>query len=114
MVRSWKLTARNSSGSKLMDSPRRPSVSSAKMSGEQEDDEADRPERAPDAVRPSPALEEGERVSVVERGAGQEPTDGWFDREGREGDQSSDDNTAVYPSPPPHQPRTCRPRSEDA
>src|SRR2546429_3574400 len=62
MVRSWKLTARNSSGSKLMDSPRRPSVSSAKMSGEQKDDEADRPERAPDPVQPSPALEEGERV----------------------------------------------------
>src|SRR5207245_7829428 len=94
MVRSWKLTARNNSGSKLMDSPRRPSVSSAKMSGEQKDDEADRPERAPDPVQPSPALEEGERVSVVERGAGQEPTVGRHGRGEREVDQSCHGDSA--------------------
>src|SRR5881397_2197280 len=112
MVRSWKLTARNNSGSKLMDSPRRPSVSSAKMSGEQKDDEADRPERAPDPVQPSPALEEGERVSVVERGAGQEPTVGRHDREEREGDQSSHDDTADCPGPPTRQQRRGKPRCE--
>src|SRR2546428_254859 len=112
MVRSWKLTARNSSGSKLMDSPRRPSVSSAKRSGEQEDDEADRPERAPDPVQPSPTPEEGERVSVVERGAGQEPTVGRHDREEREGDQSSHDDTADCPGPPTRQQRRGKPRCE--
>src|SRR5437870_12543238 len=110
MVRSWKLTARNNSGSKLMDSPRRPSVSSAKMSGEQKDDEADRHERAPDPVQPSPALEEGERVSVVERGAGQWPAVCRHESVERDGDQSAHDDSAGCPGLPPPQQRRGWPR----
>src|SRR5206468_161677 len=105
MVRSWKLTARNSSGSKLMDSPRRPSVSSAKMSGEP----VARAELGPGSGRAGlhacRMLDEGdvERPRGEQRGAG--------DGDGLEGyDERANpgEDRVNHGDPILHQPRSSR------
>src|SRR2546426_1985585 len=69
------------------------------MGREQEDDEAARAEPAPDPVQAAPATEERARVSIVERGARQEPAGGRHDHEKRERHRGTDNDAAERPGP---------------
>src|SRR5437773_8530230 len=82
------------------------------MGREQEDDEAARAEPAPDPVQAAPATEERARVSVVERGARQEPAGGRHDHEKRERHRGTDNDAAERPGPRGRHERRGEPRRE--
>src|SRR5256885_16555047 len=82
------------------------------MGREQEDDEAARAEPAPDPVQVAPATEERARVSIVERGARQEPAGGRHDHEKRERHRGTDNDAAERPGPPRRHERRGEPRRE--
>src|SRR3989441_10918289 len=82
------------------------------MGREQEDDEAARAEPAPDPVQAAPATEERARVSIVERGARQEPAGGRHDHEKRERHRGTDNDAAERPGPRGRHERRGEPRRE--